>query len=343
ETIATLWKGYGEITRKTAADGSTSIIKRVMLPKVDDEPDNRSDDSMRKRISYQVERHLYIENPNGHVGLARIAKYIDSGTDFLEMEDLEKSFPVTKSRPLDHESAKLVLRWLARFHGANFGSDGEDDPKGLRIIPAPNARENDLSHVVQDDIKESGRSKGFSYWKTGTYWYLDTRRAEARNLQTDDNPLKDWLNVLPDFINRKLKDIGADGMTLIHGDVKAAKVFFNAENTDVALYDFQYCGYSTPMRDVAAFLVTSVADINEQSLDVLLRYYHEHLITESGRVTKQYTYETMLEHYELCVVDFHRFMLSWGTWGNHRYAARVAKKWINERREELIDTFRNGW
>lgn len=127
--IATLWSGYGKVTRLTFADGSTLVKKQISPPSM--QQSDRVDEShMRKMISYEVERYFYtqiapmIEN-------AYVATIHDSGDDFLLMEDLSVNFPAQDYGRTTLEEEKSVLEWLANFHASLWAPDFPTVPPPL--------------------------------------------------------------------------------------------------------------------------------------------------------------------------------------------------------------------
>jgi thiamine kinase-like enzyme len=336
EVVAHLWKGYGRISRFTAADGTTSIIKRVSAPLLRAENLDQAElDDLRKRFSYQIEHYLYENNPSGFVGNARIAKFIASCDDWLEMEDLKQSFPLAKSA-LSERHTQVVLRWFAQFHATHFGSRHEEYPPP---IPSPGKDFPTKRPDLWKSLQETGHLSSISYWETGSYWYLTTRLRERATLPSSKDPLKDWKGAISAAIDYAVQSIPRCFQTLIHGDAKVANVLFDSQEEHVAMYDFQYCGWSSPMRDVAAFLVTSTQKLDEDIQDRLLRFYHKELISElSNRdqeAAKYYSFDLMLEHYGSCIADFYRFQYSWGLWGQYEFAGQMAEKWIDANRDRI--------
>lgn len=129
--------------------------------------------------------------------------------------------------------------------------------------------------------------------------------------------------------------------TLIHGDVKSENLFTSADHARVAFFDFQYVGLGLGACDLAKLftcsvplsLLLGVADAKrarkkigvelgmEKGEEALLRRYHAALL--AGQTTdgaegsrREYDWELFVRHWETALVDWHRFQISWGQWGN---------------------------
>ena len=157
-------------------------------------------------------------------------------------------------------------------------------------------------------------------------------------------------------VDKVLKGLKADGTktrvhrTLVHGDFKAENVLFDSNMERCAAYDFQYSGEALGVRDVAYMFASSVHDTNVLQFDLdddLLRYYHDKLLQELRRhgkaaAAESYSFEVMVAQYELCLLDYLRFMAGWGMWGNVRWL-RERCKHILPRVQEVIHVARSGW
>lgn len=120
--------------------------------------------------------------------------------------------------------------------------------------------------------------------------------------------------------------------TLIHGDVKSENLFTSASGSEVAFFDFQYVGLGLGVCDLAKLFTCSVPESlltsqikshldMQQGERQLLEYYREILEGISGR---KYPWEELVLHWKTALVDWHRFQVSWGQWGNSEWLeARV--------------------
>eukprot|EP00775_Hariotina_reticulata_P008899 gene8899-9076_t len=136
---------------------------------------------------------------------------------------------------------------------------------------------------------------GGSLWDQGCYWHLDTRQQEFRTMSRELRDLK----AAAAQVDEVLKGLRADGSkasacrTLLHGDFKSENVLFDAAGHRCAAFDFQYCG-------------------------------------EGLGAAKLYTYEVMVAHFDLCVVDYVRFMAGWGMWGNVKWAKQRTQQALRQ-------------
>lgn len=143
------------------------------------------------------------------------------------------------------------------------------------------------------------------------------------------------------------KEIQAYG-TLVHGDVKGANIVFNRdpyahrrgkqkvqpasqEDIQCALYDFQYVGLGLGTLDLVYFLATTTESNLLSAETELLLLYHSHFLAglpSQSDLSNVYPFDTFINHWELAVVDWYRFMAGWGFWGND--------DWITKRAEEIL-------
>ena len=200
-----------------------------------------------------------------------------------------KGRPVEEANSLDDQ--KQVLSWLARFHAVYWG-------------------QNQIDSIVEDAGLQ----------KVGCYWHLDTRPEEHGNMSR-----KGWEGRLWRAAKALDACLKRDSMQcLIHGDAKEANMILVGEGrsggggaqTEVAMYDFQYCGKGPPTRDIAYFLCSSCSE--EQEVE-LVEYYHEqlvqHLESAGCSMDDMPSLQHLKDSLELALCDFCRFMCGWGFWG----------------------------
>ena len=148
ETIQTLWSGYGEIIRIELHGTSIDsvIVKLIDLQAAQEHPRgwNTSNSHQRKIKSYQVEMEWYQKwNSHPHFKIPKcLGTTSIENTHLILMEDLNCSGYPLRQSSLNLETAKVVIKWLAQFHGYYLGQAPEE------------------------------------LWNEGTYWHLDTRPDE---------------------------------------------------------------------------------------------------------------------------------------------------------------------
>ena len=170
DLIQELWSGYGKILR-LQLEGTTVpsvIVKYIDLSFQNNHPRGWSTSTShdRKLRSYEIETNWYNtyadKNDKARVPLC-YALIKEDDYRILILEDLDSAgFPLRKSR-LTVKESKLVLKWLANFHGKYLG----------RLL-------NNL-------------------WEVGTYWHLATRPDEFKIMA--ESELKQNARKLDEMLN----------------------------------------------------------------------------------------------------------------------------------------------
>ncbi|RFN45509.1 pig-p protein [Fusarium flagelliforme] len=371
--LQTLWAGYGHICALTArptdskaaasirhlahAKGSNNtfflILKLIAPP-----PGPTDEGHLRKILSYDVEQYFYefvaphLEDDTAvaHCMTSSWKAKRDGGelrdVTATIMTDLRVKFPVEggKRAYLGPRAVQSALEWLARFHSSSWKS-----------IPA-NLDEYLLPPLEEFKRRETGTG-GTKLWLNGGYTYLATRRKEYESLCVDtysewsgalctpfQGSEKSTAEVVADF----LTPTGRPFETLIHGDVKSENLFTNDSGDDVSFVDFQYVGLGLGVCDLAKLFTCSVPlDMltdnpslpQEMAMDkgeqALLFLYHETLLTRrpAEKEPLDYSWETLVRHWETALVDWCRFQASWGFWGN--------TEWLEARVRHILKD--EGW
>lgn len=117
---------------------------------------------------------------------------------------------------------------------------------------------------------------------------------------------------------------GSQYGTLIHGDYKAANLFFSnqADGTNgadaVAAVDFQFCGGGMGVEDVAYLLYPDARGNHFDYEEELLELYHEELIlqliTHQKGGPSTMPFQVFLRYYDLVRLDMTRYWLSKNRW-----------------------------
>ncbi|KAK6497534.1 hypothetical protein TWF481_011940 [Arthrobotrys musiformis] len=330
--LCSLWSNYGSISRlQTSPPHKTSLILKSILPPFSEDSDP-DESHLRKLISYRVERYFYtnlsplITLPSTKVATA-IA--VDDPAGQLLLEDLSPSYPISCYGSLSLQETNAVLTWLAGFHATFWAPELSPLPIGTPVPPPLSATSPNTTSGI---------------WQRGGYWYLPTRSAELSTLlsSSEETYLIKWLK----HADNSLASTNKQWKTIIHGDVKGANIFLSSSssNPNAALYDFQYLGLAPPTVDLIYFLGTTVHRSLLPSLPSLLQFYYSSLKdfyfqTHDGKNLEEetgYSYEILLQQWDLAAVDWMRFMAGWGVWGNWRWvreqAQAAVKKWEDEGR-----------
>uniref|UniRef100_A0A7S4K565 CHK kinase-like domain-containing protein n=1 Tax=Odontella aurita TaxID=265563 RepID=A0A7S4K565_9STRA len=348
-----LWAGYGSVRaftavvhrRDSSSPGSEEESVNLIVKRVRPPPDDGTSVSHARKIrSYEIEANFYskyaprVRSSSGaecalpsayHVESSSSSSSSDPSPSFtFLLSDLRSDFPVPDPYRMDGKRTEAALRWLAAFH-AVFWEDDEGAALG-------------------DDDEPSS-----SLWECGGYWHLDTRREELERVSNREwGRLKAGASVIDGRMRRS-----AEFRTVCHGDFKSANLLFRSDGSECAAVDYQYVGGGFGMKDVVMLLVSSVDSgtmchgKRERVLE-LLRYYREALaenLRSIGRVPADrvaaYSFDAAVQHYELCLMDYVRFMAGWGFWGeNCRYAQDECRRIIEDMEEGGADLrTEQGW
>jgi len=139
------------------------------------------------------------------------------------------------------------------------------------------------------------------------------------------------------FADDALADSYRKHRTFTHGDPKQANLLFNrSPELEVGLIDFQWAGFGLAATDVAHFLTSAVhaSRLENGGEEDLLHHYFEELQTylvEYGAcdtaedALEHFSYETLLEQYEIGVLDVCRLVIAY-TWDRFDQAAEPNDK-----------------
>lgn len=301
-TVQSLWSGYGRIIRIGFDGGEcSSVIVKHVQPGSGKHPRGWDTDlsHRRKLKSYQVEAHWYRCQPDSaKAARARIPECHGVKTHgdevLLVLEDLDSSGFAGRRSSATQTEWQACVRWLAAFHAEHLGTDAE----GL--------------------------------WESGTYWHLETRPDELREL--DDLDLK----AAAPAIDARLK--ASKFQTLVHGDAKLANFCFSKDGAEVAAVDFQYVGGGCGMKDLAYFVGSCFRDdeAGMREAEVLDCYFTE--LRRHASMDTDLLEADWRSLYRVAWADFHRFLKGWspGHWKLSGYSERVAREVLNSLRSEPV-------
>jgi hypothetical protein len=192
---------------------------------------------------------------------------------------------------LDGAEARAALEWLAKFHAAFWG-----------------LKRGELGGLQQQ----------------GTYWYLDTRPDELKQVGKTG-----WAGRLRSAARALDERCKADALlTCVHGDAKSANIFFRKDSAgkEVAqFFDFQYVGLAPPTKDLCYLLSTATnAEPGSAEEDGFLRHYLTVLaagLTERGITPPGM--RALRQSLDVASADLARFLCGWGWWARPSLKTRV--------------------
>ncbi|MEW5313134.1 MAG: hypothetical protein WDW38_004725 [Sanguina aurantia] len=340
--LASLWAGYGEIERLSLQFGhaptpatplpATLIMKTVAPPPGVSGPELVGHE--RKMKSYTVEASFYKSHAQGLIdgpSPLRLPRpiFIDaqppSRFTFI-LSDLDQgSFRPSRGN-MSMAQLQTALDWLACLHARYHGDSLPTD-----------------------------------LWPVGGFWHLETRQQELASMGAEWAALKSLAPSLDLYLRglhpastaaQRCGDPGTDSSqhgrsppsslprhaTILHGDFKSENLMFGVADDGspaCAAYDFQYCGAGYGARDVVYLFCSSTTDrlLSPSGEEHLLRHYYTALQRELRTLGKDvdaddYTFELMMDHFEVSLLDYLRFMAGWGWWG--------AVGWARKRGESLL-------
>ena len=260
-----------------------------------------------RRASYANERAFYAapDALRGRVATpTAIAAEGDDERTCLVLTDLREGSAAFPDHPelLRGGALAAAVRALARFHAAFYAK-------------SPAAVE--------------ARSKLFP---RGTFWRLDAPGARPfaptawpaalRWLEARDGGAGGPLRLLAARLGRAAPAIDAALRaaapahgTVVHGDWKAANLFFS--DASVACVDFQYAGGGLGAQDLAYVLFPDargdfLGDGEEGAVEAYFDAFTEALAASAGGSYASYKRPLFRRHYELARLDFFRYMLGSG-------------------------------
>jgi Ser/Thr protein kinase RdoA (MazF antagonist) len=325
--LCSLWAGYGEIQALTVKFATTNHLSASYILKIVKAPNHDGEAHNRKIMSYIVEaafyQHFACRAIDRGIAVARpfTVQTEPSGKIVVLMDDLREKFPSLTDGMLNTTRTAAAIEWLAKFHAEHW-----------EVVDTTSAPYNAL-------------------WPEGCYWRLDTRLSEYEDIPSAWQQLKNCAHVVADLLKSGTSGDPLKHTTLVHGDFKSPNILFTqeprrqgvrkksndkneikgeAEACECAVVDFQYVGKGYGARDLVMLITSSVqfpAPYSHKEAVALEKHllttYHSRLLHHlgcDGASPAPYTFQQLSQHYELCLIDYVRFMAGWGMWGNTRYA-----------------------
>ncbi len=302
ESVQSLWGGYGTIDRyRLLASEATIIVKHVSPPAALNHPRGWNTDfgHERKLKSYKVEAQWYHQWSAQCTEVCRVPKYFarhqEGHETILLLEDLDHAGFDERPSSIGLKAMDVCLQWLANFHSTFLNQA----PRGL--------------------------------WTTGSYWHLQTRPEELRQLEDLE------LKTAAKKIDRLLRK--CPYQTIIHGDAKLANFCFSRDLTKVAAVDFQYVGGGVGIKDVAYFIGSCLdeSDCEKYEQRLLDTYFHAlRRAFQNKPLFNPLDFDDLEVQwrrlYPVAWTDFHRFLKGWspGHWKLHSYSERLSRQVLRE-------------
>jgi hypothetical protein len=335
--LCSLWAGYGSVKALSLSlqpqDGEPSKLQLVC--KVVDPPKGSGVSHERKLRSYVVESNFYrslsADLRDGGVAVSQIyhLEATPAGKAVLLMTDLRVEYPLSCRGMLSGGKLEAALDWVAGFHAFCW----EQPHRWAPLWPEGcywrlETRQEELQQIGPEWQRLKNAAPAIAeLLREGTHADPHLHRTvvhgdfKAPNLQ---------------FGNAAAGASEATGASGASGAFRCAAV------------DFQYCGGGYGARDLAKLVVSAldmgsverdmgagaVADSGGSYLAVeqrILQTYHTKLLARlagdggggggiASTSASTYSLAQLKEHYELCLLDYVRFLQGWGLWGNTDYA-----------------------
>lgn len=294
------------------------VIKLVLMPS---SSSSSSDSIWVKRESYAVERRWYDSSAAQQVRNQQlpIPKFLYSDHNgsrpwpavcFL-MNDVRQMGFCNHPDFLNTNQIKCALKWIASFHALFWGDQNQKrdlwDHGGF------------WTPKNQDATNPTVETSGLAQQWTQTVRWFEMKhpslinshiRGLGKRLETAAGPIGEVLTLQSSKIG-----------TIIHGDLKAANLFFaNVHEDDgpesVAVLDFQFTGWGLGAEDVACLLFPDARGHYFDNEEELLQCYHHELISQLMLQQKggpsTLTFERFRGLYELSRCDLFRYLLRKG-------------------------------
>ena len=225
------------------------------------------------------------------------------------MNDISQQYPIHPDF-LTKSQAACALRWVARLHALFWGE-------------TCSTWRRDLWDRGAFWTTKSVGTDGVSTAWTGTMRYLEQKHPEY--ITTNTRGLGRRIEKAGAAIANLLatQSAGSQYATLIHGDFKAANLFFSDQSDmdgteSVAAVDFQFSGAGLCVEDVAYLLCPDARGDHFEHGQELLESYHQelifHLITQQKGGPSTMPFEVFQRYYELARIDMTRYWLSKNRW-----------------------------
>ena len=291
------------------------VCKLVMMP--GDATNNPS--LLQKRESYAVERRFYNCVAPSLRSVLAIPKLLASDHDGTQthpiacwlMTDVRVQYPLHPTI-LDPKSHLLrALDWLAQFHVHSWNA------------PSHAEWRRDLWDRGGFWNKKLPSTNLSTQWLQTCQWLSKHHPSSSISPKSLGGKFHIWAQPLQDFMTRQAQS-STRISTMIHGDFKAANLFFSSSNDNqeenganaVAAVDFQFSGADVPSEDIAYILFPDAMVDYWDDETSLLEYYHaqlmEGLILANKGGPSSFPYSIFYNLYQLSRLELVLYLLSKG-------------------------------
>ncbi|XP_062565106.1 uncharacterized protein LOC134227550 [Armigeres subalbatus] len=232
----------------------------------------------------------------------------------LVMENMTlDEFRAGPRNDLDEAHLKLMTKNIAQFHACTYAMKIENKEKLETlvngIIPMHYSKDGQIfnSYAV---LFKLGLDRIFEYIDNHSS-VLDNDQFKTDMMQFRTIHGEEPIHLMQKFLERN------EFSVILHGDYNRNNVLFKYENdkpVDLRMFDFQENRYGTPSIDLTFFMCMSMpTGFREKYWNILLKYYHDHLMGTLVDILKCDRNDSRLETYNYN--NFMNHMKKFGLYG----------------------------
>ena len=197
----------------------------------------------------------------------------------LVLEDLSHMEFFDRFHIASAEQARTCIRAIARLHGHYW--DKHDQPPLSGLYQFNSMKNRVLLHLAYL------LSVGPVLKHFGHVFSDETRRL---------------FEAYPARLDSQFLEFSAKPQTFVHGDYHLGNIVFDADNPDdISVIDWQVCGVSCGMEDIATFMVTGLSSEMRWKIErELLEEYH-HIVCSMG--AREYAFEDCWQTYRQYILS----------------------------------------
>ena len=314
------------------------IIKLVDMRTSDSSGDSNNPKLQMKRESYAVERRFYktVAPALTKDHALTVPKLLLSDHDGKHpydiacwlMNDVRTQYPLHPTVLSAATHMKAALQWLAKFHAIHWNQLQPQTSSSSSTMTNSGDWRRDLWDRGGFWTKEYSSGGISNSWLQTCQW-ISKNQQNVCTVTSTTKSLSTRLLGLRQPLIHYMKKIAASSSwsTCLHGDYKAANLFFtsNVEDTTteteidqrcVAVVDFQFAGAGTPAEDFAYVLFPDAFCDYWSEEEELLQLYYDHfiqaLINSNVGGPSSLPYDVFLRLYRLSQLELTMYWLSKG-------------------------------